>query len=86
MPLFFIVSGLLAAGMLIWDTVEVGRNDAANLVNAVTGAGILLRGAAVRVAGIGVIFGATASSQVIETARKGIFEPGHLTIQQAVAV
>ncbi len=86
MPLFFIVSGLLAVGMLIWDTVEVGRNDAANLVNAVVGSGVLLRRAAVRVAGIGVVVGATASSQVMETARKGIFNPELLTVEQAVAV
>ncbi len=86
MPLFFIVSGLLAVGMLIWDTVEVGRNDATNLLNAVIGSGVLLRRAAVRVAGLGVVIGATAASPVIETARSGIFEPTHLTIEQAVAV
>ncbi|NLX24193.1 MAG: inorganic phosphate transporter [Phycisphaerae bacterium] len=86
MPPFFIMSGLLAAGMLIWDTVEVGRNDATNLVNAVVGSGVLLRRAAVRVAGIGVVIGATASSQVVETARSGIFEPRGLSIEQAVAI
>ena len=36
---FFLVAGGLALVMLVWDTVEVGRNDAANLVNGVFGLG-----------------------------------------------
>ena len=68
----------VAAGMLIWDTIEVGRNDAANLVNAVFGARVLRRRAAVAVAAVGVILGAAASSNVMETARKGIFDPAAL--------
>jgi phosphate/sulfate permease len=64
--------------MMIWDTVEVGRNDAANLVNAVFGARLMTRRNAVRLAGLAVIVGATLSSAVIETARKGIFTPGLL--------
>ena len=66
---------VLAIGMLLWDTIEVGRNDAANLVNAVWGARILTRERAVLLAGVGALLGATFSSQVIETARKGIFAP-----------
>lgn len=66
---------LFAAGMLLWDTVEVGRNDAANLVNAVFGARVMPRRWAVAVAGIAVVAGASLSSAVIETARKGIFDP-----------
>jgi phosphate/sulfate permease len=72
--------------MLVWNTVEVGRNDAANLVNAVFGARILTRRTAVWLAGLGVIIGAYASSQVIETTRKEIFEPGQLQLQAALAV
>ena len=34
LPPFLALSAVLAAAMLIWDTVEVGRNDAANLINA----------------------------------------------------
>jgi len=76
---------LLAVGMLIWDTVEVGRNDATNLINAVYGARILRRGPAVWVAGAGVVLGACLSSGVIDTARKGIFEPAQLaTLENAL--
>lgn len=78
---------ILAIGMLIWDTIEVGRNDAANLVNAVFGARILKRRAGVLVAGVGVVLGACLSSGVVDTARKGIFDPTLLpTIEAALSV
>ena len=84
---FLYGSLILAVGMLIWDTVEVGRNDAANLTNAVFGARILTRRTAVWLAGFGVVLGAAAASPVIDTARKGIFEPGMLdTHEKALAV
>ena len=86
MDLYLYVSLGLAVVMLLWNTIEVGRNDAANLVNAVFGARILERKLAVRVAGIGVVLGAVASGGVIETARKGIFDPQQLTLHGAVAV
>ena len=83
---FLIGATVVALGMLIWDTIEVGRNDAANLVNAVFGARVLTRRNAVYVAGVAVVLGAAASSQVMDTARKGIFDPGMLTIEMALAV
>ncbi len=72
--------------MLLWDTIEVGRNDAANIINSVFGARILTRQWAIRVAGVGVILGAWLSSDVIETARKGIFTPAQFSIEQALAI
>ncbi len=72
--------------MLVWDCVEVGRNDAANLVNAVFGARVMRRQTAVLIAGTAVIVGASFSSPVMETARKGIFDPSILTIQMAMAI
>ncbi len=84
--LFLIGAGIVAGGMLLWDSIEVGRNDAANLVNAVFGARVISRRAAILVAALAVILGAAASSQVMETARKGIFDPTAITIQQALAV
>ncbi len=75
-----------AACMLIWDTVEVGRNDAANLVNAVYGARLMTRARAVRIAGAATIVGAMLSSGVIETARKGIFDPKPLEPMEAATI
>ena len=83
---FLLCAGVVAAVMLLWDTIEVGRNDAANLINAVFGARVLTRRAAVMVAAAGVILGACASEGVIETARKGIFDPKMLTLEQAISV
>lgn len=74
---FLVAALIVSIGLLLWDTIEVGRNDAANLVNAVFGSRVLTRRAAAFVAAIGVIIGASASSDVIETARKGIFNPGN---------
>lgn len=70
---------LLAVTMLIWNTIEVGRNDAANLVNAVFGARVWPRRRAAILAGLAVVLGAVFSSDVIDTARKGIFNPAEVS-------
>ncbi|NOX59722.1 MAG: hypothetical protein GXP29_12825, partial [Planctomycetes bacterium] len=77
---------LFSIGMLIWDTVEVGRNDAANLVNAVYGARLMTRKRAVMLAGIAAVLGASMSQGVIDTARKGIFDPSALGVEEALAI
>ena len=64
--------GFIALFMLIYNTIEVGRNDAANIVNAVFGAKVLDAKRAILLAGLAVIVGAVAASPVMETARKGI--------------
>ncbi len=84
--LFLIVVVCAALVFLVWDCIEVGRNDAANLVNAVFGSRSLDRKKAVAVAGAAVVLGATFASPVMETARKGIFDPGMLTMQMAMVV
>jgi len=87
LTLFHYVVGAIALIMLIWNTVEVGRNDAANIVNAVFGARVMPRNKAVWIAGTAVIIGAMASSPVMETARKGIFDPEALPgINAAISV
>ena len=83
---FWYVTGAIAVGMLIWNTIEVGRNDAANIVNAVFGARVMSRRRAVWLAGVAVVVGAVASSGVMETARKGIFDPSTLQMQDALCV
>lgn len=83
---FLMVAVVFALGMLTWDSVEVGRNDAANLVNAVFGSGVMRRRICVAIAAVGVIIGAMTASPVMETARKGIFDPALLTLEMALAV
>ncbi|HOE12732.1 MAG TPA: inorganic phosphate transporter [bacterium] len=84
--LFMYSAGIIAVAMLVWDTIEVGRNDAANIVNAVFGARVLRRRTAVYIAGVAVILGACAASPVMETARKGIFDPEQLSLRDALSV
>lgn len=84
--MFMYTAVAIAVGMLIWDTIEVGRNDAANIVNAVFGARVLKRRNAVYLAGLAVIIGSWASSPVMETARKGIFLPETLSLHDALAI
>jgi phosphate/sulfate permease len=86
MPDFIAIAALVGLGMLVWDCVEVGRNDAANLVNAVFGARVMARRTAVILAAVAVVLGATFSSSVMETARKGIFNPSALSIEKAICV
>jgi len=78
LTVFHYFLGFFALIMLVYNTVEVGRNDAANIVNAVFGAKVLDARRAVFLAGIAVILGAIAASPVMETARKGIFDPSSL--------
>ena len=54
MPEFTTWLVAVAIGMLAWDCIEVGKNDAANLVNGVFGARVLTRRAAVWLAGAAV--------------------------------
>ena len=87
LDLFELSCLILAVTLLLWDTVEVGRNDAANLVNAVFGARVLPRRTAVLLAGIAVVLGALMSSDVIDTVRKGVFDPTGLgTLKAALTV
>jgi phosphate/sulfate permease len=83
---FFYAAALLAVVMLLWDSVEVGRNDGVNIVNSVFGARILSGAWAIRLAGVGVVLGAYLSSDVIETARKGIFAPEVFDLYQALSI
>ena len=59
---------------MILACIEVGSNDAANLVNAVFGARVLSRKRAVFIAGIFVVLGATFASPVMDTIRREIFD------------
>ncbi len=86
MDAFLTVLVVVSLGMLVWDCVEVGRNDAANLVNAVFGARVMTRRAAVWLAGAAVLAGASLATPVMETARSGIFDPGQLDLRAAMVV
>jgi len=83
---FIVIAAYTGLAMLVWDSIEVGRNDAANLVNAVFGARVMTRQVAAVVAGIAVVLGAVFASPVMETVRSGIFEPAALSVEAAIVV
>lgn len=83
---FIAVCAVVAIAMLIWDCIEVGKNDATNLVNAVFGSRVMSRRLAVMVAGVFVVLGATFASPVMETVRSGIFQPADLPVEAAISV
>jgi len=83
---FIAICAVTAIVLLIWDCIEVGKNDATNLVNAVFGSRVLPRKKAVLLAGIFVILGAGFASPVMETVRSGIFNPNALTAEAAISI
>lgn len=78
--------GVVAIFMLVWACIEVGSNDAANLVNAVFGARVMKRKRAVLIAGVFLVLGASFASPVMDTVRKGIFDLSQLDAIKAVAI
>ena len=54
MPEFATLLMAVAVGMLAWDCLEVGKNDAANLINGVFGARVMSHRSAVWLAGAAV--------------------------------
>ena len=86
MDLFLECVTVIAMVFLVLSCVEVGSNDAAKLVNAVFGARVLKRKKAVIIAGLFVILGATFSSPVMDTVRKGIFDINLLDTHMTLCV
>jgi len=83
---FIIITTILALIFLVNSCIEVGSNDAANLVNAVCGAEVLKRKKAVILAGIFVTLGASFSSPVMDTIRKSIFDIQALNLYMTLSV
>ena len=86
MDCFVCVIVFLSIPYLIISCVEVGSNDATNLVNPILGAKILSRKYAVIIAGLFVVVGASSSSSVVDTVRKGIFDVTQLDAHMSVSI
>ena len=84
---YFVISvTILSLIFLVSSCVEVGSNDATNLVNAVYGSQVLKRQTAIVLAGLFVILGASFSSPVMDTVRKGIFDIEQLDLYMSLSV
>lgn len=86
MDLFVTAVTILSLLFLVSSCIEVGSNDATNLVNAVFGSGVMKRKSAIVVAGLFVVLGASFSSPVMDTVRKGIFDPEQLDLIMSISV
>lgn len=86
LDLFAVTITVLALFFLISSCIEVGSNDATNLVNAVYGSRVLDRKKAIMLAGFFVVLGASFSSPVMDTVRKGIFDIKLLDLDMSLSV
>lgn len=86
MDLFSLTITILALFFLVSSCIEVGSNDATNLVNAIYGARVLDRKKAILLAGVFVVLGASFSSPVMDTVRKGIFDIKLLDLDMSLSV
>ena len=83
---FLSIISFVSMAMLVWACIEVGSNDAANLVNAVFGARIVDRKKATLIAGLSVILGTVFSGPVMETIRNGVFDASSLNAEAIASV
>ena len=86
MDYFIYAIVFLSIPYLVVSCVEVGSNDATNLVNPILGAKILNRKYAIIIAGVFVVIGAASSSSVIDTVRKGIFDISQIDVHMSVSI
>jgi phosphate/sulfate permease len=86
LDLFSLTITVLALFFLVSSCIEVGSNDATNLVNAIYGARVLDHKRAILLAGIFVVLGASFSSPVIDTVRKEIFDIKLLDLEMSLSV
>lgn len=86
MDFFVVIITMLALIFLVNSCIEVGSNDATNLVNAVYGSQVLKRRTAIVLAGLFVVLGASFSSPVMDTVRKSIFDIKQLDLYMSLSV
>jgi phosphate/sulfate permease len=79
MPDLFLIIVVLLFLLAITDLVVGVSNDAVNFLNSAIGSRVATRRTIMIVAGLGIFFGASLSSGMMEVARKGIFNPAFFT-------
>ena len=86
MDLFVNSIAVVSLIFLVLSCIEVGSNDATNLVNAVFGSRVLTRKNAVIIAGFFVVLGSSFSTPVMNTVRKSIFDIHQLDLYMSLSV
>ena len=80
----FVVVVLFA--LAISDLIVGVSNDAVNFLNSAIGARVASFKVIMIVASIGILFGTTFSSGMMEVARKGIFHPGYFVVTELLII
>jgi phosphate/sulfate permease len=73
-------------GTAIADLIVGVSNDAVNFLNSAVGSKAASRRVIMIVAGVGVLFGTTFSSGMMEIARKGIFNPEYYVLHEVIII
>ncbi len=82
----FLILVIVLAILAISDLVVGVSNDAVNFLNSAIGAKAAPFRIIIVVAAVGVLFGATFSSGMMEVARKGIFHPEHFFFYEIMVI
>ena len=73
-------------GTAIADLIVGVSNDAVNFLNSAVGSKAASRRVILIIAGVGVLFGTTFSSGMMEIARKGIFNPEYFVFHEVMII
>lgn len=86
MPDLYLVMVFLLFALAITDLVVGVSNDAVNFLNSAIGSKVAPRKIIMIVASLGILFGATFSSGMMEVARKGIFNPAFFQFSDIMVI
>lgn len=73
-------------GLAISDLIVGVSNDAVNFLNSAVGSKVAPRKVIMIIASIGMLFGVTFSSGMMEVARKGIFHPEYFIVTELLVI
>ncbi len=82
---YLVIVGILFL-LAISDLIVGVSNDAVNFLNSAIGAKVAPLRVILIVAAVGILFGATFSSGMMEVARKGIFNPGNFYFNEIMII
>lgn len=83
---FFVIAVGLLFAFAIFDLIVGVSNDAVNFLNSSLGSRVTSRFVIMSIASLGILFGVTFSSGMMEVARKGIFHPQFFTMPELITL
>ena len=83
---FFLIILIFLTCLAAFDLFVGVSNDAVNFLNSAVGSRIAPFGVVMAIASLGVLFGATFSSGMMEVARSGVFNPEMFNFQEVMVI